>query len=243
MDLRRLLGTLADRFRIGINGPMWKSNSGISLAARDAADASFSRVQGADPTGNNDLVTKQYHDAAQLSNVPTTRLVDTSEGIQGGGDLSSDRTHRLNITGLNSLVDLDLANDHTVVFDASGGVHKKVLIKDFLGTTTALTVGQHETLRQLIHFLHEGGPGNGFSGAHREMLPNADPFPTQIIWWTDSGKTLKISEEIITRNANKTPSTIVTKVYQSDGVTVAQTATDTIAYTGVVETSRTRLIS
>lgn len=78
--------------------------------------------------------------------------------------------------------------------------------------------------------------------AFREQLPLADPFPTSIVWWTDATKTLKIVELLIVRNANQTPATMQWKVYAVDGVTVIRTVTDTIAYSGVFETTRTRIV-
>lgn len=103
-----------------------------------------------------------------------------------------------------------------------------------------ITESQHNALRQLIHFISDG-PGTGeTSGAYRESLPAADPFPTSVIWYTDSGKTAKIVELTITRNANQTPSTEVWEMYDTDGSTVLVTLTDTISYSGIFETSRTR---
>jgi len=102
----------------------------------------------------------------------------------------------------------------------------------------------HKVLRQLIHLADGGGPFEGFtSGAYLETLPSADPFPTSWIWWTDSGKTDKIVEETVTYNANKTINTDEWKVYDTDGSTVLATVTDTITYSGVFETSRTRTIA
>lgn len=122
--------------------------------------------------------------------------------------------------------------------------------RDSIGTFNPRTGGsgitetQHRTLRQLIHLAEEGGPFEGFaSGAYQETLPSADPFPTSIIWWTDNTKVDKIVEETITYNANKTINTDEWKVYDVDGSTVLATVTDTMTYSGVFETSRTRTIA
>lgn len=102
---------------------------------------------------------------------------------------------------------------------------------------------EHKTVRHLIHFIDDG-PGGGFaSGAYREILPSADPFPTSEIWYESSAKTQKIVELTITRNANKTPATEVWEMYDEDGSTVLTTVTDTISYSGIFETSRTRTIA
>lgn len=109
---------------------------------------------------------------------------------------------------------------------------------------TGLSESQHRTIRQLIHLAEEGGPFEGFaSGAYQETLPAGDPFPTSIIWWTSSAKTEKIVEESVTYNSNKTIATDQWKVYAADGSTVLATVTDTISYSGVFETSRTRTIA
>jgi hypothetical protein len=111
------------------------------------------------------------------------------------------------------------------------------------GGTSGITISQHETLKQLIHFINEG-PGNGFAtGAFKEILPVANPFPTSIIWWESSEKLKKIISKTLTYNLNKTPSTILWEMYAEDGVTVISTILDTISYSGVFETTRTRSIS
>jgi hypothetical protein len=123
-------------------------------------------------------------------------------------------------------------------------------MRDTVGTfnprsaSTGITADDHRTLRQLIHLADEGGPFEGFaSGAYQETLPAADPFPTSIIWWTSAAKTAKIVEETITYNANKTINTDEWKAYAIDGSTVLATVTDTMTYSGVFETSRTRTIA
>lgn len=110
-------------------------------------------------------------------------------------------------------------------------------------TGTGLSESAHRTLRQLIHFIDEG-PAEGFaSGAYHETLPSADPFPVSFIWWTSAAKTHKLVELTLTLNANKTPATEEWKMYDTDGATVLATVTDTISYSGIFETTRTRTIA
>jgi hypothetical protein len=105
------------------------------------------------------------------------------------------------------------------------------------GNGSAPTWTNHDSIRKLIH-LANGGPYEGFaSGAFREVLPAGNPFPTSITWYTSAAKTNKIVEKLKTYNLNKTPSTIIWKSYDIDGIT------DTINYSGVFEISRTRTIS
>lgn len=118
--------------------------------------------------------------------------------------------------------------------------HEEGVLKGLTGT--GLSESQHRALRQLIHFIDDG-PAEGFaSGAYKETLPAANPFPTSFIWWTSAAKTNKIVELTVTYNSNKTPATEVWKVYDSGGTLLA-TVTDTPTYSGVFEVSRTRTIS
>jgi hypothetical protein len=139
--------------------------------------------------------------------------------------------------------------DETILLSRSGN---DMLFKDGNNPTAKtltelLTVTAHRALRQLIHFI-DNGPAEGFaSGAYREILPAADPFPTSIIWWESSSKLKKIVEKLITRSGggatNIAPTPIVWKVYDTDGSTVLATVSDAVSYSGPFETNRTRTIS
>lgn len=105
----------------------------------------------------------------------------------------------------------------------------------------ALSAGEHKAIRDLVHFVETGGPADGFaSGAYREILPAASPFPASIVWWTSAAKTAKIVQLAIVRNANKTPATETWTLFAADGVTPLVALVDTIGYSGVFETHRTR---
>jgi len=108
------------------------------------------------------------------------------------------------------------------------------------GAGGGITEAQHKVLRQLIHFIDDG-PAEGFtSGAYREVTGTV--FPTSIIWWESSSKLKKIVERTCTwTGVNLT--TDKWEIYDTDGSTVLATVTDTISYTGVFETSRTRTIA
>lgn len=105
---------------------------------------------------------------------------------------------------------------------------------------SGITADQHKVLRQLIHFI-EDGPAEGFaSGAYKETTGTV--FPTALVWYTDSGKTDKIVERLITwSGVNATADKW--KVYDTDGSTVLWTISDTINYSGVFEINRTRTIT
>jgi hypothetical protein len=168
-------------------------------------------------------------------------VIASSTGCGGGG------------SGTDELVKIS-ANDTT-----AGYLEDKVVGDGYVSVTTLNDGGdeeiqisvnldgyvgeyEHKTLRHLIHFIDEG-PGGGFaSGAYRETLPAGSPFPTSIIWWESSAKLQKIVELIITRSG-VFPITEEWKMYDINGITVLETITDSISYSGAFEISRTRTIS
>ena len=141
------------------------------------------------------------------------------------------------------------SNDETTVIDRSGNdmrftdgnnVSPVTLTQLLESAGGGITTAQHKALKDLIHFLDDG-PGDGWaSGSFKETLPSANPFPTSEVWWTSPGKTAKIVSLDITRNANQTPAIEVWKIYDTDGSTVLVTITDTMSYSGIFETTRTR---
>lgn len=105
---------------------------------------------------------------------------------------------------------------------------------------SGLTAEQHKILRQLIHFIDEG-PAEGFaSGAYKEVTGTV--FPTAEIWYDSAGVgKKKIVEKLITWTGVN-PTTVVWKIYDA-AETLLATVTDTITYSGIFETSRTRAIT
>ena len=122
-----------------------------------------------------------------------------------------------------------------------------VTLTDLVAGAGGLTESAHRTLRQLIHFVDNGPAAGITSGAYRESLPSADPFPTTVTWWESSSKSKRIVEKTITRSGggatNVTPTPVVWDIYDTDGTTKLATVSDAIAYSGVFETSRTRTIT
>jgi len=106
-----------------------------------------------------------------------------------------------------------------------------------------ITPTEHETLRQLIHFIDEG-PGDGFaSGAYKVILPTGNPFPTNITWYLDVSMTQKLVEKFIIYDTRRFPYIITWNMYDYDGITIVHTVTDTIVYDEAFESTRTRTIS
>lgn len=143
---------------------------------------------------------------------------------------------------MNSDVDLLQFNIHQKTLLQNAGVVDGLDVTNSI--TNALTAQGHQTLRQLIHFV-DNGPGDGFaSGAVRVTAPDGSPFPTSVTWYLDSSLTTKLVEKLITYNSNQVPITIVWNMYDTDGVSIIHTVTDTFTYTNnVFESNRNRTIS
>ncbi len=139
-----------------------------------------------------------------------------------------------------------------VGFDSSGScviTHNTVqgALKDLdaaLCGAGGLTPFQHAELRQLIHLADGvGGPFEGFAtGAYRKVSPPGALFPTSIVWFTDSTQTKKIIQKTVTYTGFNQPSTIQWVVYNTDGMSILATVTDTVYYSGIFEINRVRNI-
>jgi hypothetical protein len=114
----------------------------------------------------------------------------------------------------------------------------------FGGGSGGITPMEHETLRQLIHFIEIGGPGDGFAtGAVRITAPSGSPFPTDITWYLDNTLSTKLVEKIIVYNDNNVPTTITYNMFDFDGITIIHTVIDTITYiNNIFEYMRVRSI-
>lgn len=171
---------------------------------------------------------------------------DSDEGFEEDFDSNLDA---VDARGL--YVQNDSSDDTAVVITRDAG-NNLTFTDPVLGLTKTLsqlsaggsgiTEGAHQALRQLIHFIDDG-PASGFaSGAYRETLPASNPFPTSATWYEDNTKAKKIVEKLITYTG-PIATTVQWKVYDTDGTTVLATVTDSVSYSGVFETSRTRTIA
>ncbi len=150
-------------------------------------------------------------------------------GITIQNDTSDDETVYVSRDSSNNLIFKD------------GIVSTEKTLTDLIAGTGGLTEDSHKILRQLIHFIDEG-PASGFaSGSYREVT-NPGITPSVITWWESNLKLKKIVEVLLTWNG-----IFVTqeqwKIYDTDGTTVLATITDSINYSGVFETNRTRTIA
>lgn len=128
-----------------------------------------------------------------------------------------------------------VTDDEWVCFSDAAGA---AVWKSTVVAGSGITAATHKTLLQLIHFIDEG-PAEGFTtGATKTTTGTV--FPTQNLW--KRADATKLVEQNITWTG-VTPTTIQWKMYDTDGVTVLATVTDTITYSGVFEASRTRAIA
>jgi hypothetical protein len=98
----------------------------------------------------------------------------------------------------------------------------------------------HEELRQLIHFIDDGPTVD--TGSSIRMAITGTVFPTAVTWYhTVSMVEHKLVEKLITWTGTN-PTTIVWNMYDDTGSVIA-TVTDTITYSTVFETGRTRVYS
>jgi hypothetical protein len=101
-----------------------------------------------------------------------------------------------------------------------------------------ITPAQHKALRDLIHFI-DNGPADGFASGSVRELTYTSGLVTRVVWWTDATKTLKIVQTDVTYTGALSTAE-VWQMFDTDGVTVLVTLTDSIIYSGALETERTR---
>jgi hypothetical protein len=135
-------------------------------------------------------------------------------------------------------VGIALRNHTYLDFDDGYTASNTYMWGDGAGTITTPAIFQAAGYRG-IYPTAEDDSSDVPNGLYEEVT--GSPFPTAITWWTSSGKTVKVKETLITRNANKTPATITYKFYVAG--TLTKTLTDTLTYSGAFETSRTRVVT
>jgi hypothetical protein len=162
------------------------------------------------------------------------------EPKSSGSSISLTTTIPLDVTKSAALVGTSsfaARSDHKHDIETSSSI--SVGTANSEGSSTSLSradhVHDHVSVRHLIHFIEEG-PAEGFTtGAYKEILPAASPFPSSVTWWTSAAKLIKIVEKIITRNSNQFPTIVEWKMYSTSNV-VLTTVTDTYDYSGGILT-------
>jgi hypothetical protein len=205
------------------------------------------------PPDGEGLITGRDHLANAGDRV---RLTGTSGGLADGyfiiNSIVSETSFSVNTSIVSStggiIYFMHQVGAKSVGFDPSGlftitAHNVQDAIKEIALNASGISETTHKTLRHIIHFIDDG-PGDGFlSGAYKEILPAANPFPTSVIWWESAAKIKKMLEKEYIYNSNKTVGIASWKIYDTNGVTVLVTVTDTIVYSGVFELNRTRSFS
>lgn len=121
---------------------VYKQKTGVNLELRNIA-AGSSKVSVTLDAGNNEVdidVAEGNIGHDNLSGFVANEHIDhstidisTTEGIQGGGTIAADRSLKLDINGLTADASPDGAADYLATYDASAGVHKRVLLDNLPG--------------------------------------------------------------------------------------------------------------
>ena len=111
-------------------------SGGGTIAANRTINIDYTEPAVASVVADSDLILiydGSAHKTAPVSLLPyvtSSRTITTIEGIQGGGNLSANRTFKLDINGLTEQTGLDIANDYLVMYDGSSATHKKIALED-----------------------------------------------------------------------------------------------------------------
>ena len=172
-----------------------------------------------------------------------TVLTDTSFTVNEPIGNSTDGYVQFRYPAGAKLVGYDNSNSCVITHDTVQGALDD-LDAAICGGTGSLNPTEHAELRQLIHLADGvGGPYEGFpTGAYRVISPFGALFPTNITWYASNAMTAKIVQKDIAYTSFGQPQTIQWKVYDTNGITILATVTDTISYSGIFETSRLRSI-
>lgn len=127
-----------------------------------------------------------------------------------------------------------------VTYDSGAGEFK---LRDAIGVfnpraSAGFTAEDHKALLQLIHFIDEGPAEDFATGATKTVTGGV--FPTQVLW-RRSDNTKLVQQDVAWTGV--VPTTVTWRVFGPDGTSVLATVTDTITYSGVFETGRTRSIA
>lgn len=167
-----------------------------------------------------------------MSDNPTAVLIDVS-GSQVGT-----QTNPFFISGTLQFPGINLVNNNNIIIGGSGDSNAQYIVDTLTGSLP--NAKSHELLQELIHLSDDDGPRGGQWASNLVKDTDPSPFPLYTIWWLSAARAKRIVDSTVTRNGSNLPVTIQWRAYASDGTTVVESYTDTITYSGVFETSRTR---
>lgn len=167
-------------------------------------------------------------------------LKDTAEGYEVPLDPSADGLAAKGFYPQNGAENENVGierdgSGNLVLKDGNAGT--KTLTQIVAGAS-GITEETHKALLHLAHFLEEG-PGEGFASGSTKTVTGT-VFPTQELWRRAD------NTKLVERNMTWTGVNLTTdewKIYAANGTTVLATVTDTIAYSGIFETGRTRAVA
>jgi hypothetical protein len=101
------------------------------LPTTDYLTPNSTHITGLSDIANNDVLQiNTWNVINTLTGVPTSTQINTGTGLSGGGDLTTNRTHALDINGLTANSEVNAAADYFAMYDASAAATRKVLITD-----------------------------------------------------------------------------------------------------------------
>lgn len=125
---------------------------------------------------------------------------------------------------------------HANLNDAVEAIEQKI------GVNLSNTQNSLDYIANLFIITQTQNPNGNF--AERIMVPGR-VFPKFITWYTDASKTVKlVDKELVYATSKPVPTTIIMRLYNGTAANlVVRTITDTITYTNLIETSRSRSIT
>ena len=132
---RSLVITQPGNFGIGLNNPAQKLHVSTGDVRFDSYVSSRDDSGGFAPNNfiytdtNGKLLSAPLSAIPGVAGVPTSREINTGEGLTGGGNLTVNRTFALDLNGLTAEAS-PVVGDYLVIYDVSEAGHRKVLISD-----------------------------------------------------------------------------------------------------------------
>jgi hypothetical protein len=117
--------------------------------------------------------------------------------------------------------------------DASTSRSLRELVTSVSGQPNA-----HNALADIIHYLADGGPGDGTPSGAVQTAGYAGPLLTSTVWWTSAAQTQRIYS-VVWSYSGPLVSTATYTLYDAKGAQVRQMV-DSFAYNGPLCTSVTR---
>jgi hypothetical protein len=196
----------------------------------------------------NDTVAELAVDFSNIASEWNSKLIPLCAGIPDGSKDTSIDAFTKGLDGKNFWVDRNATNTSSeprFYFTSKGRPYTLAELFQYTwsyvdNSVSTITASTSTSTTIVSSSTVEGEP---VVTGYREVTPTGSAFPTSVVWYTDSGKTEKIWEIIITYNISNLPISTITRYYT--GGVITKTVTDTITYYGstMFESSRTRVVT